>query len=47
MENKLMKIEFDPDKVDTNSLNHQGVTFDEAQAVLLTRKVQSIGRNRR
>jgi uncharacterized DUF497 family protein len=30
-----MKIEFDPDKAAANPLNHEGVTFDEAQAVLL------------
>ncbi|MEI7994012.1 MAG: hypothetical protein WCH01_03825 [Methylococcaceae bacterium] len=30
-----MKIEFDPDKVAANPLNQDGVTFDEAQAVLL------------
>ena len=33
--NKSMKIEFDPDKAAANPLNHEGVTFDEAQAVLL------------
>jgi uncharacterized protein len=30
-----MKIEFDPDKTVANPLNHEGVTFDEAKAVLL------------
>ncbi len=30
-----MQIEFDPDKAAANPLNHEGVTFDEAQAVLL------------
>ena len=30
-----MKIEFDPDKAAANPLNHEGVKFDEAQAVLL------------
>jgi len=32
-----MKIEFDPDKAVAvaHPLNHEGVTFDEAQAVLL------------
>lgn len=30
-----MKIEFDPDKAAANPLNHDGVTFDEARAVLL------------
>lgn len=30
-----MRIEFDPDKAASNPLNHQGVTFDEAEAVLL------------
>ena len=30
-----MKIEFDPDKAAANPLNHEGVTFDEAKAVLL------------
>jgi uncharacterized DUF497 family protein len=30
-----MKIEFDPDKAAVNPLNHEGVTFDEAQPVLL------------
>jgi hypothetical protein len=29
-----MKIEFDPDKAAANPLNHDGVTFDEAHAVL-------------
>jgi uncharacterized DUF497 family protein len=30
-----MKIEFDSDKAAANPLNHEGVTFDEAKAVLL------------
>jgi uncharacterized DUF497 family protein len=30
-----MEIEFDPDKAAANPLNHDGVTFDEAKAVLL------------
>jgi uncharacterized DUF497 family protein len=30
-----MKIEFDPDKAASNPLNHDGVTFDEAEPVLL------------
>ena len=30
-----MKIKFDPDKAAANPLNHEGVTFDEAKAVLL------------
>lgn len=30
-----MKIEFDPEKATANPLNHDGVTFDEAKAVLL------------
>jgi uncharacterized DUF497 family protein len=30
-----MKIEYDPDKAAANPLNHDGVTFDEAKAVLL------------
>ena len=30
-----MKIEFDPDKAAANPLKHEGVTFDEAKAVLL------------
>lgn len=30
-----MKIEFDPDKAASNPLNHDGVTFDEAEHVLL------------
>ena len=30
-----MKIEFDPDKATVNPLNHEGVTFYEAKAVLL------------
>lgn len=30
-----MKIEFDPRKAAANLLNHEGVTFEEAQAVLL------------
>ena len=30
-----MEIEFDPDKAAANPLNHEGVTFDEAKAVLL------------
>ena len=30
-----MKIEFDPDKAAAKPLNHDGVTFDEAKAVLL------------
>jgi uncharacterized DUF497 family protein len=30
-----MKIEFDPDKAAANPLNHEGVTFEEARAVLL------------
>jgi len=33
--NKYMKFEFDPDKTAANPLNHEGVTFDEARAVLL------------
>ena len=33
--NKTTKIEFDPAKAAANPLNHEGVTFDEAQAVLL------------
>jgi hypothetical protein len=30
-----MDIEFDPEKAAANPLNHEGVTFDEAKAVLL------------
>jgi uncharacterized DUF497 family protein len=30
-----VQIEFDPDKAAANPLNHDGVTFSEAQAVLL------------
>ena len=30
-----MEIEFDPEKAATNPLNHEGVTFTEAKAVLL------------
>lgn len=30
-----MEIEFDPEKATANPLNHDGVTFDEAKAVLL------------
>lgn len=30
-----MEIEFDPEKAIANPLNHDGVTFDEARAVLL------------
>ena len=30
-----MDIEFDPEKAEANPLNHEGVTFDEAKAVLL------------
>jgi len=30
-----MEIEFDPDKAAANPLKHDGVTFDEAKAVLL------------
>jgi uncharacterized protein len=30
-----MKIEYDPEKAAVNPLNHDGVTFDEARAVLL------------
>jgi hypothetical protein len=30
-----MQIEFDPDKAAANPLKHDGVTFDEAKAVLL------------
>jgi uncharacterized DUF497 family protein len=30
-----MDIEFDPVKAALNPLNHDGVTFDEARAVLL------------
>ena len=30
-----MKIEFDPDKAASNPLNHDGVTFLEAEPVLL------------
>ena len=30
-----MDIEFDPDRAAVNPLNHGGVTFSEAQAVLL------------
>jgi len=33
--NKVMIIEFDPDKAAANPLNHEGVTFNEAKAVLL------------
>ncbi len=33
--NKRMKIEFDPGKAAANPLKHEGVTFDEAKAVLL------------
>ncbi len=29
-----MKIEFDPDKAASNPLNHEGVTFTEAEPVL-------------
>jgi uncharacterized protein (DUF4415 family) len=32
---KFMQIEFDPEKARINPLNHEGVTFDEAKAVLL------------
>lgn len=32
---RLMKIEYDPVKVAQHPLNHDGVTFDEASAVLL------------
>ena len=31
----VMEIEFDPDKAKANSINHEGVTFDEAKPVLL------------
>lgn len=30
-----MEIEFDPDKAAVNPLHHEGVTFEEARAVLL------------
>lgn len=30
-----MKIEYDPDKAAANPIKHDGVTFDEAQTVLL------------
>ncbi len=30
-----MDIEFDPEKAAANPLNHEGVTFEEAKAVLL------------
>lgn len=30
-----MEIEFDPEKAAANPMNHEGVTFDEAKAVLL------------
>ena len=30
-----MEIEFDPDKAAANALRHEGVTFEEAKAVLL------------
>ena len=30
-----MDIEFDPEKAAINPINHEGVTFEEAQAVLL------------
>jgi hypothetical protein len=30
-----MEIKFDPDKAAANPLKHDGVTFDEAKAVLL------------
>ncbi len=30
-----MEIEFDPNKAVLNPLNHDGVTFDEAEPVLL------------
>jgi uncharacterized protein len=30
-----MKIESDPEKATANPLNHEGVTFDEAEPVLL------------
>jgi uncharacterized DUF497 family protein len=30
-----MNIEFDPEKAVINPINHEGVTFEEAQAVLL------------
>ena len=30
-----MEIEYDPDKAAANPLNHEGVTFEEAEAVLL------------
>ncbi len=30
-----MEIEFDPGKAEQNPLRHEGVTFDEAKAVLL------------
>lgn len=30
-----MKIDYDPDKASANPLNHEGVTFAEAEAVLL------------
>ena len=30
-----MEIEFDPEKAAINPINHEGVTFEEAQAVLL------------
>jgi hypothetical protein len=33
--NQPVKIGFDPDKAAANPLNHEGVTFDEAHAVLL------------
>lgn len=31
----MIKIEYDPDKAAANPLNHDGVTFEEAKAVLL------------
>jgi uncharacterized protein len=31
----FMHIDFDPEKARLNPLNHEGVTFDEAKAVLL------------
>lgn len=30
-----MEIEFDPEKARVNPINHEGVTFEEAQSVLL------------
>ena len=32
-----MEIEFDPEKAATNPLNHEGVTFNDDNAVLLDR----------